>query len=143
MREFKAGPIRKLGNVMMTALARAGIGPGYLHILTTVGRKSGLPRSNPVLLVVENDRRWLVAPYGVVAWVKNARAAGRVTLSRGRRRMEYRTRQIEDEEAGRILKKYVKMAPIVIPYFEAGLASSKEEFAAEAEDHPVFELLPD
>jgi deazaflavin-dependent oxidoreductase (nitroreductase family) len=142
MRTFKMGPLRKVGNVMIGALARAGVGPGYLHILTTKGRKSGLPRSNPVMLVIEQDRRWLVAPYGHVEWVKNARASGHVTLSRGRRRTEYRIRQIEDDAAGRILKKYVKKAPIMIPYFEVGLASSEEEFATEARDHPVFELLP-
>jgi hypothetical protein len=35
-------------------------------------------------------RRWLVAAYGPGNWVRNARAAGEVTLSRGRRSQTYR-----------------------------------------------------
>jgi deazaflavin-dependent oxidoreductase (nitroreductase family) len=65
-------------------LARAGIGPA--HLLTTRGRKTGRARTTPVILVQQDKQRWLVAPYGAVSWVLNARAAGRVTLRRGRDR---------------------------------------------------------
>lgn len=36
-------------------------------------------------LVEEGRKRWLVAPYGEVGWVRNARAAKQGILSRGRR----------------------------------------------------------
>jgi len=62
-------------------LARLGIGPA--HLLTTRGRKSGRPRTNPVVLVKQDHQQWLVVPYGTVSWVLNARAAGQVTLRRG------------------------------------------------------------
>ena len=141
-RKFRAGIVRRAGNVVMATTARLGVGPGYLQLLTVTGRKSGERRTTPVQLVIEGQRRWLVAPYGEVQWVKNARAAGRVTLSRGRHSTDYTIEQITGTEAGRILKRYVKMAPVVVPYFEAGLTSSAEEFAAEAETHPVFVLSP-
>jgi hypothetical protein len=39
-----------------------------------------MPHTNPVVPIDYDDKRWLVAPYGAVAWVRNARAAGRVSL---------------------------------------------------------------
>ena len=53
-------------------------------LLTVPGRRSGRPRSTPVTLVEEDGQRWLVAS-GPAGWVTNARAAGQVELSRGRR----------------------------------------------------------
>ena len=74
----------RAGNAIFSLLARAGIGPA--HLLTTRGRKTGRARTTPVIVVVQGQQRWLVAPYGAVPWVLNARAAGRVTLRRGRDR---------------------------------------------------------
>ena len=140
-KRLKVGPIRRVANTLLSAVARAGIGPGYLHILTTRGRKSGRPHSHPVQLVIEGENKWLVAPYGTVDWVRNALAAGEVTLTRGSDKAIYRIERVADDEAGRILKKYVKMSPVVLPYFESGVASTEAEFATEADEHPVFRLI--
>lgn len=134
--------MRKVGNALMGTVARTGIGPGHLYILTTRGRKSGKPHSHPVQVVIEGDQKWLVAPYGVVDWVKNARATGRVHLRRGREAKDYEIEEAEPSDAGRVLKKYVKFAPVVLPYMEAGLTSPAEDFAREAPTHPVFRLTP-
>ena len=64
-----------VGNAIFSVLAQIGIGPA--HLLTTRGRKTGRLRTTPVILVVHGQQRWLVAPYGAVPWVLNARAAGR------------------------------------------------------------------
>ena len=58
------------------------IAPPRTYLLTVRGRKTGKPYSTPVTLVEEDDQRWLVAPYGQVGWLKNARAAGEVALFR-------------------------------------------------------------
>ena len=141
-KKLKVGPMRRVANVLMGVSAKAGVGPGHLHILTTRGRKSGKPHSHPVQLVIEGDQKWLVAPYGVVDWVKNARATGRVHLRRGREAKDYAIEEAERSDAGRVLKKYVKIALVVLPYMDAGLTSSEEEFAREAPTHPVFRLTP-
>ena len=73
-------------NEVFCLLAWAGIGPA--HLLTARGRKTGRARTNPVILVKQGKQRWLVAPYGAVSWVLNARAAGQVTLRRGRDRQD-------------------------------------------------------
>ncbi len=140
VREFHMSRGDRVGNAIFSVLARAGIGPA--HLLTTRGRKTGRPRTNPVVLVKQDKQRWLVAPYGAVSWVLNARAGGRVTLRRGRNRQDYAIRELSPAESGPILKRYIRVAPATRPYFQAGKDSPAADFIAEAHRHPVFELTP-
>jgi deazaflavin-dependent oxidoreductase (nitroreductase family) len=55
----------------VATLTRWGLVP-HTYVLTTIGRKTGRPRSTPVTLVEKGDQRWLVAPYGPVSWVLTA-----------------------------------------------------------------------
>jgi hypothetical protein len=96
----------------------------------------------PVILVQQDEQRWLVAPYGAVSWVLNARAAGRVTLRRGRDRQDYTIRELSAVESGPILTRYLRVATAARPYFRAGTDSPVADFIAEAHRHPVFELTP-
>ena len=41
-----------------------------------------------------------------------------------------------------MLKQYLQITRVTRPYFHAGPASPTQDFAAEAELHPVFELTP-
>jgi deazaflavin-dependent oxidoreductase (nitroreductase family) len=125
----------------MSALTHAGLVPRS-YLLTTHGRKTGRPRTNPVVPVEHDGRRWLVAPYGPVSWVHNARAAGRVSLTRRRDTRDYTIREIPPGQAGPILKRYVRIAPATRPYFQATKDSPVEDFTTEAGRHPVFELMP-
>lgn len=133
--------IRRIGNAVVETTTRLGIVPRNVHILTTIGRKSGRPHSHPVQLVVEGADRYLVAPYGIVDWVKNARAAGSVELRRGSKIERLTIEPVSPEVAGRVLKTYVKKVPVVLPYFESSMGSPPEAFAAESADHPVFLLV--
>ena len=140
VREYRMSGGDRVGNAIFGVLARAGIGPA--HLLTTRGRRTGRPRTVPVILVQQDGLRWLVAPYGAVSWVLNARAAGRVTLRRGRDRRDYTFRELSAAESAPILKRYLRIAPAARPYFQAGTDSAVGEFVAEAHRHPVFELTP-
>lgn len=137
---YRLGVTRRLVNVLVTALLRAGLGPPRTYLLGVRGRKSGRLLTTPVTLVEEGGRRWLVAPYGEVGWVKNARAAGRVTLRRGRRAETRRIVELGPEEAAPVLKRYVTEAPITRPFFDARPTSDLAAFRAEAPRHPVFRL---
>ena len=106
------------------------------------GRKTGTQRKTRVTLVEEGTEKWLVAPYGPVSWVLNARAAGRVTLRRGKHAGVYAVREIPAAEAGPVLKKYVAIAGATRSYFKATKDSPVAEFVAEAAVHSVFELTP-
>ena len=85
--------------------------------------------------------RWLIALYGEREWVKNARAAGEVELTRGRRTTRHRIEELGAEEAAPVLREYLRTTPIVKPYFDADADAPVEAFVAEAAGHTVFRIL--
>lgn len=93
-------------------------------------------------LVEQDEQRWLVALYGAVSWVHNARSAGRVTLRRGQDIRDYTIRELGPTEAGPVLKRYLAIATATRPHFQATRHSPVEDFIVEAYRHPVFELTP-
>jgi deazaflavin-dependent oxidoreductase (nitroreductase family) len=129
-----------VGDAVFSAMTKLGVGPA--HLLTTRGRRTGRLHTSPVIVVKNGSRTWLVSPYGAVSWVLNARAAGRVSLRRGRAARDYAIREVSAAEAGPILKAYVAVAPATRPYFYASQHASADQFVAEAAIHPVFELTP-
>ena len=141
VRQYHPSRGRRVGDAIIGVFARAGLVPST-YLLTTRGRKTGRPLTHPVTMVEHNGRRWLVAPYGAVSWVHNARAAGRVSVGRRGDRRVYAIREVPAAEAGPILKRYVGVATATRPYFQADKDAPVEDFVAEADRHPVFELLP-
>jgi deazaflavin-dependent oxidoreductase (nitroreductase family) len=139
VRTYRLSFGRRLINGLVRGLLRIGLAPPGTYLLSVRGRRSGQVYSTPVTLI-ENDERWLVAPYGDVSWVKNARASGEVTLSRGRRRETLRLREASPEEAAPVLREYVRKVRVVRPFFDATPDSPLENFGAEADRHPVFQL---
>jgi deazaflavin-dependent oxidoreductase (nitroreductase family) len=115
--------------------------PKIYYLLTVTGRKTGNPHSVPIVLVEEEQKRWLVAPYGEVDWVKNARASEKVKLSRGKWSEDFAIRVLTPEESVPVLKKYLVKFPITKPYFDSQVGSSMNEFVEEARSRPVFELI--
>jgi len=109
-------------------------------LLTVPGRKTGLPRTKPVALVEDGEHKWLVAPYGTVNWVLNAREAGQVTIARGNYKESYSITEMPVEARAPVLKQYVNLFPITRPYFDAKPTDPVEAFIPEAEGRPVFEL---
>ncbi|NWJ47910.1 MAG: nitroreductase family deazaflavin-dependent oxidoreductase [Chloroflexi bacterium] len=132
--------IVKFVNTLVTFLTKLGIAPKNQYILEVKGRKSGKIYTTPVILVVENTRRWLVSPYGEVQWVKNARAVGQVTLKRKGLTETVTITEIDGTERGEILKKYLKLASITQPYFNVSVDATLEAFEAEGKLHPVFSI---
>jgi deazaflavin-dependent oxidoreductase (nitroreductase family) len=131
---------RRLLNVLVRGLLRVGLGPRHTYLLTVQGRRTGTRYSTPVTLVEEGRHRWLVAPYGEVSWVRNARAAGQVTLSRGRHSETVAIAELGPEEAAPVLKQYVPEIPITRPFFDAKPNAPLAAFVAEARRHPVFRI---
>ncbi len=140
---YRLGMARRLANTLITALLRIGVGPPRTYLLTVAGRKTGRPLTTPVTLVESGDRRWLVAPYGEVAWVRNVRAAGRVTLTRGTRSERLTATPLGPGESADVLRTYLRQVPITRPYFDVRPDSPREAFVAEAPRHPVFLLAAD
>src|SRR5215208_6699083 len=135
-KSYRLTPLRRIANALMRLLLRLGLAPRTTMLLTVPGRRSGTPRSTPVTLVEEDGQRWLVAPYGPVGWVRNARAARQVELSRGRRSETVRLQELTPRAAAPILKTYVERVPITRPYFDAAPDAPIAAFVAEAARHP-------
>jgi deazaflavin-dependent oxidoreductase (nitroreductase family) len=126
-------------NAVVRPLARAGLVP-RTYVLTVVGRRSGRRYSVPVQLVEQDGARFLVAPYGEREWVKNARAAGTVNLTRARRSEHVAAREVSAAEAAPVLATYWRRVRVTRPFFGVGPDAPPEAWAAEAAKHPVFRL---
>src|ERR1041385_1602942 len=110
-RVYRLGPVRRALNGDVRAPPRLGRGAPRTYLLEVPGRRSGRPYRTPVTLVEDDADRWLVAPYGEVGWVRNARAAGRVTLHRGSRSGAYRVVELGPRDSAPILRRYVREVP--------------------------------
>jgi deazaflavin-dependent oxidoreductase (nitroreductase family) len=139
-RTYRLGTWRRLANVLVRMLLWVGVAPPRTYLLTVRGRTTGRAHSTPVTLVEDRGQRWLVAPYGEVGWVRNARAAGQATLSRGWRSETVRITEVDAVDAGPVLKRYATEVAITRPFFAARHDASVEAFVAEANRHPVFRI---
>ncbi len=139
---FEMATWRRCANWSIARLLRLGLPMGNNYLLTVPGRKTGTPHTTPVTLVERNGDRFLVAPYGVVDWVHNARAAGQVTLSRGRVQEHIDIEELSPRQAAPVLRQYVHEVPIVRPYFDAAPDSELAMFEADAARKAVFRLVP-
>lgn len=140
---YRLTPGTRLINVLFRTLTRLGMGASCRHILTVPGRKTGRLYSTPVDVIELDGQRWLVAGYGPASWVTNARAAGEVTLSRGRRSDRFKVEEVVAPEAAvPVLRRYINEIRVTRAYFDANPASTDEEIAAELPKHPVFRLVP-
>lgn len=137
---YRMTPWRRMLNRLVRFRVRRGYGPRQRVLLTVTNSRTGRPHTTPVSVVDDGERRWLVAPYGEVGWVRHARAADTVTLERGMTHAAYRLRRVAPAEAAPVLRRYLALEPITRPYFEAGPHSPLAAFEAEADRHPVFEL---
>jgi deazaflavin-dependent oxidoreductase (nitroreductase family) len=119
-----------------------GIGFPYNYLLQVRGRKSGKIYSTPVDLLELHGKKFLVAPRGRTQWVRNAEAAGEVTLKRGRRVLRFRLRALAEGEKPPVLKAYLdNFRREVQGYFPLPAGSPPEAFEKIVDDYPAFELI--
>ncbi len=142
--EFRApSAVEKIFNRIFGSLVGFGLGFSYNYLLQVRGRKSGKLYSTPIDLLELEGTRYLVAPRGRTQWVRNAEAAGVVTLKKGSSSQSYRLRAIPDAEKAPFLKAYLDtFRREVQRYFPVPAGSPPEAFVPLAVSYPVFELLP-
>ncbi len=136
---YRLGVTRRLINTVMTALLRVGLGGRHTYLVSVAGRRSGRTYSTPIILI-EDRERWLVAPYGDVGWVRNLRAAGHATLTRGRHHEQVAVREVGPQVSAPVLREYLRRVAVVRPFFDVSPDSPLDAFAAEADRHPVFRV---
>jgi deazaflavin-dependent oxidoreductase (nitroreductase family) len=146
------GPVEQivLGAVtkFLRASLRLGVHFGPMMMLTVAGRKSGLPRTNPVDLWDGRGHRYLVATHtATAAWVRNLRSAGVGVLWRGRERWTFTATELPLTEGGAVIR------DVLVPRMRRPLAGfvlrqtvrvppepTPTDYLDIARDHPVFEV---
>jgi hypothetical protein len=97
----------------------------------------------PVDLLELGGKRYLVSPRGESNWVRNTRAAGKITLMRAGRRESYDVRELPLEQRPPVLKAYLDSFAIEVHrFFAVPKGSPVDAFVAIASHHPAFELIP-
>jgi deazaflavin-dependent oxidoreductase (nitroreductase family) len=124
-------------------LVGMGLGFSYNYLLQVRGRKSGKIYSTPINLLQIDGKRFLVAPRGRAQWVRNAEAAGEVTLKKGSKREKFGLRALLDAEKPAILKSYLDTFKREVQgYFPVAAGSPVEAFRDLMQNYPAFELIP-
>ena len=133
---------RQIMNRLVMRMTRFGLSIRGSRVLEVPGRKSGIPHRVPVNPLEVDGVGYLVAPRGVTQWVRNARAAGQVTLIKGRRRQVYGLVELSDDQKPALLRSYLTKWKFEVGMFFEGVGpdSTDEEIAAIAPKHPVFRL---
>jgi deazaflavin-dependent oxidoreductase (nitroreductase family) len=132
----------KLFNRTFGFLVGLGLGPSHIYLLQVRGRKSGKLFSTPVDLLELEGKRYLVAPRGRTQWVRNAEAAGEITLKKGSTLQKFRLRPISGDEKLPILKAYLDTFKREVQrYFPIPAGSPVGAFNAITDSYPAFELL--
>jgi len=154
-KQYRVGTFERINNAMIASLLHLGIKIWSFSLLTVRGRKSGKPIQTPVAIFVQDQKRYLISPYGVVNWVRNLRAAaGVATLTRGRRTEKICAIELSKDTAARIFRDALRSGPpgipavifrvyralFVLPYLGVTENASLEEFEREVLTHPVFLL---
>lgn len=135
-------PLERMFNRIYGSLVGLGLGCSYNYLLQVRGRKSGKLYSTPIDLLELNGKRYLVAPRGQTQWVRNAEAAGEVTLKKGRTEQRFRLRPLSDAEKPEVLKAYLdRFKREVQRYFPVPAGSPPEAFRDLAQSYPAFELI--
>ena len=139
---LKETPVEKIFNRLFGFLVRFGVGAGYNYLLETRGRRTGQLYTTPVNLLEMNGRRYLVAARGETGWVRNARAAGSISLKKASKQMTFRVRELPVEERPPMLKEFLeRYAAQVQRFFPVPKGSPVDAFREMATRAPVFELV--
>lgn len=132
---------QKVRNRVVVFFHRIGLPFGPMQLLTVPGRTSGLPRTTPVAPVLIHGATYICQAYPHADWVKNARAAGRGTLTRGRNTRAVDLVEVPEQERGAILREFPAQNPRGVDAFvRNGLveAPTPEAFAVAGPAIPMF-----
>ena len=105
-------------NKVMMAMQKLGIVAGPVRVLTVPGRKSGEPRSTPATPFTLNNDLYVVGGYPSADWVRNARAAGAGTVTRGRKSQRVSFVELTAEQARPVLRAFPEKVPTGVGFFK-------------------------
>lgn len=131
---------RRIANWPVKRLLGLGVPIPNTFLMTVTGRTTGRQHTIPLTLVEFDGYRHLVGTRGEVNWVRNVRAAGQVTLSRGRAYEILPVTELNPKEAAPVIKKFTNKIPFSGRLMNTSPDAPLSEFERTAERHPVFRL---
>lgn len=147
----RAPALIRLSNPLARAVLRRGLPMGPNVLLTVRGRTSGEPRTAPVAIAAIDGRRYVIAAYGEVHWVRNLRAAGEADVRHRDGETEHVTaRELSPDEARTFFAETLVAYIRHFPWFGRAFARLLFGIAAPevlddpeqaARLHPVFEIF--
>ena len=152
-KQYRVNAFVRINNATISSLVRLGIKVGGFSLLTVRGRKSGKPIVTPLVIFVQDQKRYLIAAYGIVNWVRNLRAAGgEATLTQRRHSEKIRAIELSKDTAALVLRAALRSGPpgvpavtfrvyralLVLPYLGVTENALLEECEREVLTHPVF-----
>ncbi|MCO5216829.1 MAG: nitroreductase/quinone reductase family protein [Thermomicrobiales bacterium] len=123
-------------------VGKLGLNLQGAEMLTVIGRKSGQPHTFPVNPLDFEGERYLLSARGEGNWVRNARAAGEITLHRGRNRSEWLVTEVSDRD----LKVHIMHAYLqrwgwqVQSFMKLGKGSSLAEIEERIDEFPIMAI---
>ena len=150
---YRVTTFTRFNNTVMSSLLRLGLKMWSFSLLTVRGRKSGKLITTPIAIFFQDQKRYLIASYGVVNWVRNLRAArGEATLTKMRHSEQIRAIELSPQAAALVFRAALRSGPpgvpavifrvyrarLILPYLGVSENSSLEEFEREVLTHPVF-----
>ena len=143
---YKGGHPNRLArflNGVWRLIGVAGLPPHRLNTLEVRGRRTGKPRSFPVVVTDYHGERYLVAMLGQGAnWVANVRAGGGYAVLRHGHREPVRLEELDPASRAPILKRYLQLAPGARPHVPVDPQAPLAEFETVAPRYPVFRVIP-
>ena len=161
LRERIAMRFFRMVNPVTRRMIPAGTPTGAPNVLLLIpGRRSGIERTTPVTVLDFEEHTYVQATYGASGWGRNLRAAEEVTMVHsGGARSRVHPAEIPPDEAAAILRRALApyhrsqvlrrlLGPRVRPpvgllrQYRMRIDDTPEEYLAEAQRHPLFELQP-
>jgi deazaflavin-dependent oxidoreductase (nitroreductase family) len=138
-KQYKVTSKVRAVNSVVGFMSKRGKGPASQ--LAVTGRTTGERRIVVVTPVRIEGTTYIVAPYGVVGWVRNIRANPNVTMSRGGATSRFTAAEVDKEEAGRVLALYYSdNARYVKDFMDIPGERTITDFTAVTDQYPVFKL---
>jgi hypothetical protein len=130
----------KLANRINIALLSRGLGPATQRVLTVAGRNTGVPRRTPIAIVTLAGERYIIAGYPSAAWVRNVRAAGTATLSRGAQVERVELHEVSVGDRVPVLREFLRTIRGGRSFLTVGAGATDAKLTEAAGEHPVFRL---
>jgi deazaflavin-dependent oxidoreductase (nitroreductase family) len=143
---YPSDPVLKYAFKAPILLWRLGFGPLFgslIMILSTQGRKSGLPRRTPLEYHVVNGRPYVVAAWPQSDWYQNLQANTHVTVQTAAGSQSMVARRVTSDEELSALFDYAESHPTLRMIWEAlSIDFSRQSFLADRERYHIITFEP-